>query len=130
MKGSFRSFQSLSALVIVLLAGCSEYPCESKNIQVERVFWHEGSRYSFVVKNSDGSMQMQTENSVYGVKIYQDVPVGESMRVELSQCYMYDAKKSYRHYRRADIHLRSIEDLNGADWNHGKHGRGSTTPLK
>lgn len=29
-------------------------------------------------------------------------------------------------YHYVEIHIHSITDINGADWNHGKHGHGKT----
>ena len=29
-----------------------------------------------------------------------------------------------------NIHIHSLEDLNGAGWNHGKFGKGNTVPIE
>ena len=134
MKKTLLTLLSVSAAVVALSACAPAVQCDSVTMQVERVFWHEHVRYSFVVKNADGSLETVTPsignyNLPATVKLHTGVPPDEPMRVELSQCVKSEQDSKWVYYGKADIYLHAIEDMNGGDWNHGKHGRGSTVPI-
>ena len=116
-------------LFCFILIGCSSQRTEVENrtiTNVEGVFYHEEGRYTFMVREGDRLVPFTYNNAGHTghVEIFTDVPDGHAMWVRV---YTTDGNG----YRESDLsmHIHSIHDLNGAGWNHGKFGRGTTTRI-
>lgn len=86
---------------------------------IERVFMHEIGKYSVLIRE-DGSLVSMPLYGNYAngrgitVKLIDDVPTNGQMYV----------KKMAGTF---EVHIHNINDINGADWDHGKFGKGTTT---
>jgi len=121
--------------VLLLLAvcfiayGCSENQDKTEERVIKNivaVYWHEYNFYSFAVEHEDSSISMESfgkyacsQGNI--VKLFHDVPNEEKMwaKAEIGTGHC-DLIKSLA------IHLHSIEDINGAEWDNGKFGSGTT----
>lgn len=95
---------------------------------VIRVLMHEPSRISILVQDEVTKQVTIEELDKYGrnYEIIADVEDGQPMWAELPKILNPYKGKEYT----AKIHIRSGEDINGAGWNHGKFGSGTTTIIK
>ena len=116
--------------LLALAVGCNNEITEGKIVNVERIYWHEGCKYSFTVP-TEGSLGFHNE-SVPGlctsddVSIIPDVPVGEKMWVY----YVNTFSLGDRFLNKMEIHVHTLADINGGGWNHGKFGHGQTTVIE
>lgn len=109
--------------------------CNGKHIKekgnCEAVFYHEYNRYSAAIKEGNNIYIKQFPWPIFiSVEIIQDVKKDESLWYETNY---YDSEWIGYHGDENSfirIHIRSITDITGADWNHGKFGRGSTIKLQ
>ena len=127
------------------------YGCEDKREQehykvthriknVVRVFMHEPDVYT-VYYQKPGSDKIEKEyiNSLGTdkVAIIADVAPDEMMHVEFACEHLVPCenrkgcnKKLCVNMKKAKIHIHSVDDINGAGWNHGRHGRGQTVVIE
>ncbi len=115
--------------------------------KVARVFMHEPHRFTFLVKNDNGSLGQLTVDSA-NIEIIPDVIEVLPMWVVYTCASRYDRQtqnyakiwnckplpSNFSHWRTSPaivkIHIHSAEEINGADWNHGKFGRGQTIAVE
>lgn len=102
---------------------------EIKNIS--RIFMHENCKYTFFI--SDGNLEtMKTFHIHHGgtsnVRIVRDVESDKPMWAVLE--YHDKWNRGDKDYFKAEFHIRTVDDINGAGWNHGKFGRGTTNVLE
>ncbi len=119
--------------LLALLISCTGSVIETtKHTNVVRVFWHELSSYSILVKNGNElktiplpSRQCAAINGLRGegVRIFADVPRDADMWVTV------DIPSGETCFLALTIHVHSELDINGGGWNHGKHGSGQTTVI-
>lgn len=99
---------------------------KSERINFVRLFYHEHKRYSVFKMDETTKALTLVEidrNGFWDIKIVCDVPEFESMWYET-------VKNKGDSWSTAVIHIHGPEDINGSDWNHGKHGRGQTTVVE
>lgn len=112
------------AIIIVVIASIPKMEYHVVRRNIVKVMMHEPERYSVLVQDTDKSLKTLTYR---GCKLIADVPKNESMWLEIE---MNKAKEEVTdegyHYKWAKIHIHSADQLNGAGWDHGKHGRGQT----
>ena len=126
-----------SLIVVTLLIGCNcsnsaytKMPDE-KIENVVRIFMHEPSRYSIMIQDPNSSELKTMQFNLYNfcrAKIVADVPKNEKMWIFLKSKKHNVNKDTY--YTSFELHVRSAEDINGAGWNHGKFGSGTTTVIE
>lgn len=112
-------------LLVCICAGCAEGPPKTATFKnVERIFMHEKNHYSWLYRDGD-ELKHELFHTCYncpGFKIIDDVPDGEPMWVQTTT--EGDWMSS------AEIHVHSVENIDGGNWKRGKHGRGSTNVLE
>ena len=100
---------------------------ESK-IFFDRIFLHETNHYSVFTVEEDKKVTVKSFRSYipYGkITLFCDVEKGDRMWAEeWKNGNWVDATLD------AAIHIHSLDDLNGAGWNHGKFGNGMTVPIE
>jgi hypothetical protein len=123
-------------LLALLTIGCGMRIQEQKINNVVRVFWHEYSRYSVMVKEPNSNELKMIEFARYscprddsggGIHFYQDVETSKPMyinykvmhRVGFGSCVV-----------QLDFHIHSENDVEGSGWNHGKFGSGRTAVIR
>lgn len=143
-------------LVAVICSACGRDLTGEKVVvkNVVRIFMHEPLRYSFLVQEnetnvlnlvslphdikigkepieiSDVPLCAANGNSLYriqNVKFVADVPDGEFMWATAMLSGRTDMHPSVH---LLEIHIHSPNDIDGAGWNHGKFGSGSTQVVK
>ena len=122
-----RSF--LLAVALLVLAGCSSKATTKEVVykDIDRVFIHSGNRVSFFKEKEDGSIQHEFLNSrAFGdIKYFSDVPKEQKMWAKektvedsmVTSCYV-------------EINLHSVDEVDGGEWNHGKHGSGTVNVVE
>ena len=99
-----------------------------RNIDV--VWFHEENKYSISYVNNANEIINESPWKCVNPKIIIDVPKGEKMYYEYKYSFnsfwgCMDSANSY-----VKIHVHSINDIIGADWNHGKFGTGKTNRIR
>jgi hypothetical protein len=140
MKAKIAKYIGLIASLLFTIA-CSEVNKEtSTNTQdvhykketVEAVFYHNVNNYSVMVRDGNSLKPVSfPRTGALEVHLFDDVKAGEDMWYEVSYVkserdYMLNAKE---HPGYLNIHIRGLEDLNGAGWNYGKIGNGMTIKI-
>ncbi len=120
----------IMALALALAAGCTKYSDPYRVENVTRVLMHEPSRYTLLTALPDGRIEQHTYGG-YGLcykppDLYHDVPPDKPIWAELREANDGCTPCTYV----ASIHLHSVEEINGAGWNHGKFGNGQTTVVE
>lgn len=126
----------VSILFPLLIAGCERTVTIKQIENVERIFWHEGDKYSVLVKNDDNTYktvrfpnyQCGSIRDGDGVIIVADVPGDQKMWVST----VVQEEDNIRPYcfERLTIHIHSPHDIDGGGWDHGKFGRGQTSVIE
>ena len=124
----FRMITSFSIVVIITILICS---CSCPDLDVkpqvtlcERVFMNESHRFTFL---TDGRLkEVRVNNFPADVKIVYDILPGESMFYSYQQYCSGGTTMT----KWLEIHVRSVNDINGGSWNHGKFGKGQTNVIQ
>ena len=115
----------LTVFVLLACLGCGGPPIRLTR-QIQAVFYHEDGYYSVMWIDANHEVQTlsfrETRGNGNRVRLWADVAPTEPMRVD------YDADRRWDGQLRetVDIHIRSVDDLRGGAWNHGKFGHGQT----
>lgn len=102
--------------------------------RVARIFMHEPGDYSFLVQESVRAGKPSRYRMVHR-KFYEeprfiaDVPEDKMMWVRYQE---RDNRSRYsgHFYRILEFHIRSVKDIGGAGWDHGKFGSGRTNVVE
>jgi hypothetical protein len=124
----------LAVLSLIALAGCSSQETTERIDNVARVFWHERFRYSVMLLADGGAFQMRglpdspcdwAQGNLAQPRFYFDAPRDRPMWVEMRirEATWYEPEC----FRQLDFHLWSPDAVEGAEWDHGKSGRGRTS---
>ena len=134
MKG-MRVFFIMS-IGVLILTGCTsgpKPPAEERKIEnVVRVLMHQPKDYTIFSepKNLDGPLDEERLRNCSKVHIFLDVPADKPMFALVTLDY-WDGIEEWKPYpAKLELHLHSATDINGAGWNHGKHGSGTTTVVQ
>ncbi len=121
-------FGLLSILLLAFVCGCSE-PTTKEVVykDIDRVFMHSWNRVSFFKQNEDGSITHKFLYSYgYGkIKYLADVPKDEKMWAK--ETIIEGSMDKEIH---VEIHLHSVDEVDGGEWNHGKHGSGTVNVIE
>lgn len=132
MKNLIVAFFMMTVSLVFL--GCSSRLEEKRIDNVVRVFWHENTKYSVIVRKH-GSAEIETfvlKESMCGdnprgkVRIVADVPLGNTMWVR----YVTNFNWNLDCLEVLEIHVHSEKDIIGGGWNHGKFGSGQTVVIE
>lgn len=121
---------SLLAVALLVLVGCGSSEPTTKEVihkNIDRVFMHSGRKASFFSQKEDGSIDHTfLEPTMHGtLKYFADVPRGEKMWAKET---IVRGNMSTTYY--VDIHLHSVDEVDGGEWNHGKHGSGTVSVVE
>lgn len=111
---------------IAYLVPPPEYLPEKRVIYIERVFMHTTKKFSVLVEkdNKFVIMEFYCDN----VAFQRDVPSGERLWAEAHYKEKTEVR-NYGHPQALVFHLHDLREMNGAGWDHGKHGRGMVSPV-
>jgi len=123
----------LLAISSLVFSGCGGRDEEVRVDNVVRVFWHEGTLYSFHVREPN-SVEIKLVFTHYTMCVNQrtytnilaDVPLGNPMWVY----YIINHNWDRSCLKVLEIHIHSEKDIEGGGWNHGKFGRGQTSVIR
>jgi hypothetical protein len=115
-----RLLVSLSALAALAATGCSDHS-SGRIDNVVRVFMHDANHYSVIYRNGD---QLATKDFRFSpdTKILTDAPKDGPMWAEYTAVNENTSSARYN----LTLHLHDPAELNGAGWDHGKSGKGTT----
>lgn len=89
---------------------------------IVRIFMHQPGDYSLMIKNP-GSAEIETRRCPnVSVKIIQDL--------EPQQSIWALVQKRIGTTSSMELHIHKPEDINGAGWDNGKQGKGTTTVIE
>lgn len=125
--------QYLLFLIPFICIACGkEEPQKSTKVMIDvvRVMYHENKEFTFFVAGDKNELHYININFGYGdnPKIIRDVPKDKNMWVIYERTPpTFSASEKYDN---VEIHIHSVDDINGAGWNHGKFGSGSTSVIE
>jgi protein required for attachment to host cells len=107
--------------LLLLVVGCVYAPPHVVDqFNFERLFMHVVRTFSVLVADGDKLKLYRIDpyDSEPPITFIQDVPEGKSM--------WFKGERGNHYYYNMEFHIHSVQDINGANWNHGKQGRGQT----
>jgi hypothetical protein len=114
-------------LCCLALASCGGAGISSKRIDnIVKVMMHEPGSYSLISQENEKPELTPFVFESYDIHLLADVPEGKPMYAELSE----QNGEREKYWKTATIHIHSHRDINGAGWNHGKFGKGTTTEVE
>lgn len=111
-------FGSILLLMILSTIFYKMPPSEHKEINFERIFMHEPGVFSILIKIDDSNFCLKRLPYSENYKFIQD----GTMRVIIDE-QPFDRSAVLK------IYLKNINLIEGAGWNHGKFGNGTTIPI-
>lgn len=117
----------VASIVCLIFCGCmSEKVFTDEKVEnVTRIFMHERGHYTFFSENPDSPEIIINTVGTFPEKIFKDVPKDKPMWYR----YRMYRRNGEMHYE-FEIHIRSVKDIEGAGWDHGKFGKGQTTVIE
>lgn len=130
-----------TVLVIFALGGCvsclvyseQNIPYEERIDNITSVFWHQGNSFTFMIETPGTKenrmyrkyFQTYERDGYANIYFKYDIQEGQKMWAYFKgNCARSTMDTPYISY--GEIHLRSVDDLNGADRNLGKFGKSTT----
>lgn len=113
-----------------LLLGCEVHSNVKPKTPIIALYMHEVGNYSVAVQEGEHIRMIEFRRQMITIptKIIADVPNNDSMWFE---CFgTYHEMKSWSEDARCEIHIRNIDDINTAGWDHGKFGKGNTIRIQ
>lgn len=113
--------------------GCSKRQLGYEKMDIVSVWKHAAGKYSVSKMNGTEIVDVDFSRipssgcvcNIGKCTLLVDVPAGSNMWCEVYYRMEYGASFSY-----VTIHVRSPDDVNGAGWNHGKFGSGTTERVR
>jgi hypothetical protein len=119
---------SLLAILLLVISGCGQTTTKEVVYKdIDRVFMHSWNTVSFFKENEDGSIQHKFLRSQdFGsIKYFSDVPKDEKMWAKETT-----VEHSMSTDTDVEIHLHSVDEVDGGEWNHGKQGSGTVSVVE
>lgn len=132
----------LAVTLPFFVAGCGqdqEEPLVFRTVLVDRILMHERGHFTFLVQHEEGRVgQLEIQTSCRMAVIASDVPPGHRMWVSYTCTNGYGGETTCKTVPpifsswivsgawTLYIHAHTIKEIDGAGWNHGKHGSGQT----
>jgi hypothetical protein len=116
--------------ILGILSGCALKHDEEVVVKdIVGISHHERDLYTFRIQ-TDGSQEIsrQTINFWNKPREIADVPIGKKMWVKYTLREIHGVSQPVK--INGEIHFRNVKDIQGGGWDHGKHGRGTTTVLE
>jgi hypothetical protein len=118
----------LLTCILLLATGCGQ-PTTTEVVykDIDRVFMHDWNTVSFFRQNSDGSIEHKFLYSHLrgDIKYFSDVPEKQKM---WAKEIIVDGNMTTDRY--VEIHLHSVNEVAGGEWDHGKHGSGTVSVVE
>ena len=118
--------------LLLLVGGCGEgIVTEERVDDVVRVFWHERYRYSLLYRDNEQVVFKMLPHKHCHYTLGASSPV--KIIVDDNSRLWANIKIMTGSWRNPDpcillleLHIRSVDDISGGAWNHGKFGSGQT----
>lgn len=114
--------------MLLFICGCGE-PTTTEVVykDIDRVFMHSWDRVSFFRQNSNGSIEHKFLYSYPcgGIKYFSDVPKEEKIWAKETT-----VEGSMDTGISIEVHLHSVDEVYGGEWNHGKQGSGTVSVVE
>lgn len=96
---------------------------------IERVFYHDRGRYSFLVRQDDGTLRTV---KILNPKTGYSISANPSIIDDVSSCGIMKAEwwGDENFTWRYEIHIKSISCIEGGDYDNGKFGKEHTSVLR
>lgn len=118
-------FRKLLAITgcLIIVSGCSSYTDMDEYNEVDAIYWHEGSRYSYAM-NIDGEVIIERiPTNHQKPRLFVDVNKNDK---PWYRCKWRYSRNLGNKDTLCEIHIKSIDSLKTSGWNHGKFGSGQT----
>lgn len=120
----------LSILFCLIIMSCcpKDFDPSMVTVYVDKVYMNEISRYTFITKQKNGESKVWQLQYVISERthIYEDVPPNKRMYVEYcNRCSGGSILPNI-----VNIHIHSLDEIQGGSWNHGKFGKGQTQVIR
>lgn len=114
-------------LIAILVSGCMEERIKTITLEGvgDHLYWHEGIRYT--IKSVTDSGEVKSFKMPYRVmvRLFEDKSIKSGVRYRCEYTTSgWSGNKGW-----CKIYINSVEDLQTANWNHGKFGSGTTKRL-
>lgn len=125
---SYSRILLLISLMLLFIAGCGE-PTTTEVVykDIDRVFMHSWDTVSFFRQKPDGSIDHKflRSYSCGGIKYFVDIPKDEKMWAKETTI-----EGSMNNSISVEVHLHSVDEVYGGEWNHGKQGSGTVSVVE
>lgn len=125
---SYSRILLLISLMLLFIAGCGE-PTKTESVykDIDRVFMHSWNTVSFFRQKDDGSIEHKFLRSHLrgDIEYFADVPKGEKMWAKET---VIEGSMETDIY--VEIHLHSVDEVGGGEWDHGKQGSGTVSVVE
>jgi hypothetical protein len=113
-------------LIALLCGGCSDTKMIEKST-AQAIYWHESDRYTAaIINNGVVEMRRIPTTGYNNITLYTDLKDGE---LPWYKCEWLNNAFTGNHSGKCEVHIKNIDSLMTADWNHGKFGSGTTTRI-
>ena len=111
-----------SVVLLTLLTGCGTDSIHNYEEDIKGVYFHEANKYTVLIQKASGEVEFRL------------LPHSRRVRLLLSdrsyvKCNYTRSNWDNEETGGCEIHITSVSNITGADWNHGKFGRGKTTKV-
>ena len=119
---------ALTLLMLSACAGPKPQPTSEHIENIQRVFYHEASRYTLMIV--DPETKQATMRTFDNVVLIFDVSDGEPMWALYTVTDFFRGISKWILIYQLKIHMSSPSAVEGGAWNHGKFGSGSTEVIR
>lgn len=116
---------------MVIFAGCAQEKIPDEKItNVARIFMHEPHRFSVFIQSPQSQEVIVRELKCHredGVKFFTDVAPTENAWILLQ---FRNVGRFGWDITNIVMHIHNVQEMEGAGWDHGKHGRGQTQVIQ
>ena len=124
---------ALAGMTYIIWPAITDHLVQTERLRVDNVvgvLMHEPGRYTLEVQNPGSPVVVNTPVDTYYreyAQIVTDAPNNAPMWAVLIVEH-YSAGRVFT--RGLELHVHSVQDINGAGWDHGKFGSGQTTRIR
>ena len=110
----------LPFILFLSLIGCDYTPTPYRSLDVDRVFYHEWGAYTVFLVRDKKVIEIRL--------VLPEVRIDAENNSYIEGNIEYNENRTY--VTHGILHLKSLKEINGAGWNHGKHGHGQTVEVE
>lgn len=125
-----------SYLMLILLSGCAQAYDVTERKDILAVFWHERNRFSVALAGDNDRVDLKRVPMLREGRYSGDwsVPIRLVIDAPSDDTMWYECSLRINMFEDADgecvIHLKSLDSLQTAGWDHGKFGSGTTSRIR